>query len=379
MRFGLSLSALLASLTPLTAAPPAAEATRPVDVVLCLDTSGSMNGLLDSARRRLWAVVNDMAKLEATPTLRVAVYSYGNNGYDPARGWVRKETDLTTDLDEVHKRLHALTIASANSSELVARVTRDAVADLKWSADANALRLVFVCGNEPAEQDTVVSLKDVAASARARGVIVNTIYCGPATHTDAAGWTEFAAACGGKFASIEQNRAAAEEIATPFDAEIAKLGVKINDTYLWYGANGRDGALKQLAGDQAAAGAAGGAAADRAATKAGRFYKNAEADLIDRVCADKTFDLKKLKNEELPEEMRKLKPEDREAYVKKKAAERAEIQKKVTDLTARRALYVEAERKRQPTPPAEKALDEALREILRDQAKAPAASKGPKK
>jgi hypothetical protein len=74
--------------------------------------------------------------------------------------------------------------------------------------------------------------------------------------------------------------------------------------------------------------------------------------------------------------MRKLKPEDREAYVKKKATEREEIQKKVTDLTARRALYVEAERKRQPTPPAEKALDEALREILRDQA-SPGA-KGPK-
>ena len=375
MRFGLSLSALLASLTPLAAAPPAAETARPVDVVLCLDTSGSMNGLLDSARRRLWAVVNDMAKLEATPTLRVAVYSYGNNGYDPARGWVRKETDLTTDLDEVHKRLHALSIASANSSELVARVTRDAVADLKWSADANALRLVFVCGNEPADQDTVVSLKDVAGSARARGVIVNTIYCGPATQTEAAGWKEFAVACGGKFANIEQNRSAAEEIATPFDADIAKLGVKLNDTYLWYGVNGRDGALKQQAGDLAAAGTAGGAAADRAATKAGRFYKNAEADLIDRVCADKTFDLKKMKAEELPEEMRKLKPEDREAFVKKKAADREEIQKKVTDLNARRALYVEAERKRQPTPPAEKALDEALREILRDQA----GSKGPKK
>src|SRR5687767_5379018 len=106
MRNGLSLSAFLALLSPLTAAPPAVEPTKPVDVVLCLDTSGSMNGLLGSARRRLWAVVNDLAKMEPAPALRVAVYSYGNNGYDPARGWVRKETDLTTDLDEVHKRLH---------------------------------------------------------------------------------------------------------------------------------------------------------------------------------------------------------------------------------------------------------------------------------
>jgi hypothetical protein len=367
MRFGLSLLASLALIPTLHSAPPA-ETTRPVDVVLCLDTSGSMDGLLDSARRRLWAVVNDMAKMEPVPALRVAVYSYGNNGYDAARGWVRKETDLTTDLDEVHKRLHGLRIASANSSELVARVTRDALADLKWSSDRDALRIVFVCGNEPADQDTVVSLKDVAASARARGVIVNTIYCGSANHADAAGWKQFAADAGGKYAIIDQNRAAAEEIASPFDGEITKLGAKLNETYLWYGANGKDGALKQVAGDVAAEQARGGVAADRAATKAGRFYKNAECDLIDRIQTDKNFDLKKVKEEDLPEAMRKLKPEEREAYVKKKAAEREEIQKKVTDLTARRALYVEAERKRQPTPPAERALDEALRGILRDQA-----------
>jgi len=369
MRHALTLSAVLALLSPLAAAPPAGEKTKPVDVVLCLDVSGSMDGLLDSARRRLWVVVNDLAKMEPTPDLRVALYSYGNNAYDPARGWVRKEIDLTTDLDEIHKRLHGLRIASPNSTELVARVTRDALADLKWSADKDALRLVFVCGNEAADQDTEVALKDVAATARAKGVIVNTIYCGPANHLEADGWKQFAAACGGKYANIDQNRTAPEEaIATPFDAELAKFGTKLNDTYLWNGANGKDGAVKQQAADAAASRAAGGAAAERAATKAGRLYKNAETDLIDRMQTDKTFDLKKVKVEDLPEEMKNLKLEEREGYLKKKAAEREEIQKKVTDLTARRALYLEAERKKSAPPPAEKALDEALRGILRDQA-----------
>lgn len=368
MRYGLSLSAFLAFLSPLAAAPPAAEKTKPVDVVLCLDTSGSMDGLLDSARRRLWAVVNELAKMEPAPALRVAVYSYGNNTYAASRGWVRKETDLTTDLDEVHKCLHALRIAPTNSLELVARVTRDALAESKWVADRDALKLVFVCGNEPVDQDTEVQLKDVVATARAKGVIVNTIYCGLANQPEADGWKQFAADCGGKSATIDQNRTAAEEaITTPFDTEITKLGTKLNDTYLWYGANGKDGAVKQLAAD-AASGAVGGAAADRAATKAGRLYKNAETDLIDCMKADKTFDLKKVKIEDLPEVMKKMKPEERETYLKGKAADREEIQKKVTDLTSRRALYLEAERKKSPVPPAEKALDEALRGILRDQA-----------
>src|SRR5688572_10010248 len=90
MRFGLSLLALSVLTASLPAAPPAAK-PKAVDVVLCLDTSNSMDGLIDSAKRKLWAVVNDLAKIEPAPTLRVALYSYGNDTYDPKAGWVRKD------------------------------------------------------------------------------------------------------------------------------------------------------------------------------------------------------------------------------------------------------------------------------------------------
>src|SRR5436305_9552436 len=117
MRFGLSVPALallplLAAAAAAAAAPPAADSAKPVDVVLCLDTSNSMDGLIDSAKRKLWAVVNDLAKMEPTPSLRVGLYSYGNNTYDAKRGWVRLETPLTTDLDEVYKRISALKCAA---------------------------------------------------------------------------------------------------------------------------------------------------------------------------------------------------------------------------------------------------------------------------
>src|SRR5436309_10930716 len=108
MRLGLSLSAL-AFLPLLSLAAPPAEKPKPVDVVLCLDTSNSMDGLIDSAKRKLWTIVNDLAKIDPAPTLRVALYSYGNDFYDPKTGWVRKDLDLTTDLDEVYKQLFALT------------------------------------------------------------------------------------------------------------------------------------------------------------------------------------------------------------------------------------------------------------------------------
>src|SRR5262245_48083812 len=73
-----------------------AEKAKSIDVAICLDTSNSMDGLIDSAKRKLWAIVNDLAKIDPAPTLRVALYSYGNNAYDPKKGWVRKDVDLTT-------------------------------------------------------------------------------------------------------------------------------------------------------------------------------------------------------------------------------------------------------------------------------------------
>jgi hypothetical protein len=85
---------------------------------------------------------------------------------------------------------------------------------------------------------------------------------------------------------------------------------------------------------------------------------------------DKGFDLKSVKEEDLPDELRKLKPEDRLGYLKKKAEERAEIQKKITDLSAKRQKKVDEEQAKQPKSDAERALDEAVKGVIRDQAKA---------
>jgi len=371
MRAGLCLAVALTFLPALQAAPPipVPDKGRPVDVVLCLDTSNSMDGLIDSAKRKLWAIVNDLAKLEPAPNLRVALYSYGNNNYEASKGWVRKDLDLTTDLDEVYKQLYALRTKGGN--EYVARVSRDALADLKWSDDKDALRIVFVCGNESAAQDKEVKLESVAAQAKAKGVVINTIFCGPQGHPDATGYKEFASMAGGKYANIDQDRAKSEAaIKSPYDEEIQKLSVKINDTYCWYGPKGEAAKANQSVQDGNAVKESGAVAAERGATKASKLYRNAACDLIDRMETEKDFDLKKIKEEDLPEELKKLKPEEREPYLKKKAADRADIQKQVAELTAKRSKFIEEERKKEPKSAADQAFDTALRGMLKEQAAA---------
>jgi hypothetical protein len=352
-------------------AAPAADKPKDIDLVLCLDVSNSMDGLIDSAKIKLWDVVNELAKVKPTPNLRVALYSYGHNGYPRENGWVRKDLDLTTDLDEVYAKLTAL--KTNGGTELVARVSRTALNDLKWSQADGSLKVLFVCGNEPADQDREVKLADVAELARKNRVVVNTIYCGSGGHGEAAGWKDFATQGNGAYANIDQDRAKRDlttAIKTPYDADLLKLSEKLNTTYVAFGAEGKKAAEKQVAQDQAAAGAAPAAALSRAESKANALYRNSTWDLVDRMKEDPKFDVTKLKDDELCEEMRKMKPEERVEYLKKKADERTKIQKEINDLSAKRAKAVEEERKKLPKTDGEKALDEALKAIIRDQAKA---------
>ena len=321
------VAAALAACGPARAADPVAG--RPVDLVLCIDTSNSMDGLIESAKLKLWDVVNELAKVKPTPILRVALYNYGNDNFTAESGWVKQELELTTDLDAVYAKLNGL--KTRGGTELVARVTRQAIKDLKWSDDAKALKLVFVCGNESASQDKQYTLAEVAKQAKDKGVYVNTIYCGPANNPEAAEWKEFAVLGGGRYGNIDQNKSAAQQVvATPHDKDLAELSGKLNRTYVFYGKDRAALAENQKAQDDNAAKAGAGVAAARGQTKAEALYRN-DFDLLDRMKGDKAFDVKKLADAELPDELKKLKPEEREGYLKKKGEERDAVQKQIQE------------------------------------------------
>jgi hypothetical protein len=327
-----------------------------------------MDGLIASAKQKLWDIVNDLARAKPTPTLRVAVYSYGNNAYDAKAGWVRQEIELTSDLDKVSEKLVALHATKVSSSEeYVGRVCRDAVEKLKWSNDKGALRVVFVCGNEKATQDPEVDLKMLAQTAARKGIIINTIYCGAAAHADAAAWKDFALLAEGRFAAIDQDRGTVVT-STPHDKELAELSAKLNDTFCFSGKGGKALQENQKRQDDNALKLGGAAAASRAQSKAGELYRFGEQDLVERLKQDGKFDVKKVPVEELPDNLKKMTPEERETYVRDQLAKRETLQKQIVELSKKRDAYIENERKEAPRA-ADRAFDEAVRGTLREQAK----------
>lgn len=323
------------------AVKPAKETTKPlVQIAILLDTSGSMEGLIEQTKSQLWKIVNEFAKAKqdgVTPEVQVALYEYGKSSLAAASGWVRQIQPLSTDLDKISEELFAL--RTNGGDEYCGWVIRDAVKDLAWSPEGNVYKAIFIAGNEPFTQGPV-NYADSCRAAIAKGIIVNTIHCGAEAEGINTKWKDGADLADGKYLVIDQNRAVVS-IEAPQDKELASLGVALNNTYLAYGAEGRRGAGRQVAQDAAVASLApaSGAVAQRAVAKASVNYRNATWDLVD-AAKEKSFSITNVQADALPAEMQKMTVEERKNYVETKSKERAAMQTKIQELNKEREKYV---------------------------------------
>ena len=361
---GTLATALLATAAPAPEAKP--EDGRPlVQLAILLDTSNSMDGLIAQAKTQLWQIVNEFidAKQECkTPRVEVALYEYGNDGLSAEKGYVRQVSPLTVDLDKISESLFAL--KTNGGSEYCGWVIRDAVKDLAWDASSKVYKALFIAGNEPFTQGPV-KYGEACKTAVERGIIVNTIHCGSAAEGINGMWKEGAVLADGKFMTIDTNAQVAA-VDAPQDKSIAELNTRLNSTYVAYGRAGAEGKQRQEAQDAnaATAPAASTITAQRAKTKASANYSNSRWDLLDAV-KEKKIDLATAKDEELPEELRKIAPEKRAEFVAAKQKEREELQTRLRELTSERDKYVAAQVKEKSS---EKRLDQAVTGAVREQA-----------
>lgn len=350
-------------------AAAAKNAPPKIQVAILLDTSGSMQGLINQAKTQIWKIVNELATAKRdgqTPDLEVALYEYGKSTLSKDSGYLRKIVPLSNDLDKISEELFAL--STNGGEEWCGTVIAAATKELEWTAGGKDLKLIYVCGNEPFTQGPV-DYKEACAAAIAKGITVSTIFCGPEQEGIRTGWQAGAQLADGSFLNIDQNRVVAA-VKTPFDEKLAKLGNDVNRTYVGFGAKRarEDAAKRQEAQDKNAAAAAPAAAAERAAFKGSAQYSNAAWDLLDAVKAGRVK-LQDVKEEDLPEEMKKLKPEERQAYLDKKAAEREKIQGEIKELTEQRRKFIaDHEKKQAEATGGANTLDAALLQSIRSQA-----------
>jgi hypothetical protein len=345
------------------AAPPAKD--QSVMLALLLDTSNSMDGLIDQAKSQLWKIVNELAAAKcgdgSRPAIKIALYEYGNNGLPSSEGYIRQVSPLTGDLDLISEKLFAL--STNGGDEFCGHVIRTSLHQLDWSASKADLKLIFIAGNEPFTQGSI-PYQTACSLAKEKGVVINTIFCGDFREGMSTSWKAGADLTGGSYMSIEQNKRTVY-VPTPYDDRISQCNDRLNSTYVYYGSQGSRKKEMQEVQDRNAESYSLSNKVDRTVSKSSHAYKNSTWDLVDAIEENEKV-IEVAKDEDLPKEMRGMSVDQRRVYVKEKAKERKDIQIEIQSLNQKRQEYIATHT---PNAAGGNMLDDAMIKAIKEQAR----------
>ena len=323
----------------------AANSETPViQVAILLDTSNSMDGLINQAKSRLWNIVNTLTTLRfngKAPDIRIALYEYGNDGLRSADDFIRLVAPLTTDLDLISEKLFAL--STNGGSEYCGAVIKRAANELNWSTNDKDIHLIYIAGNETFTQGNI-DFNEAISDALGKKITVNTIHCGDRSEGIEGQWKAGADKGNGQFFNIDHN-ARIRYITTPYDVRIDECNILLNQTYISYGARGESSKMNQAAQDKNAASISSSNKVERIVSKSGKAYKNSAWDLVDLITEDEAA-LQTVKQSDLPKDLQGKSSAELKTYIKQKKDERADIQKEIETLAKQRQAYMDAESKK---------------------------------
>ena len=321
--------------------PAVVAAQRPkVDVVFVLDTTGSMSGLIQTAKEKIWAIASTMASAQPTPDIRVGLVAFRDRGDQ----YVTRVVDLSADLDSVYATLMEFQAdGGGDTPESVNQALHEAVHKISWSDAKQAYRVIFLVGDAPPHMDyNEVQYPAIVAAAREKGILINTIQCGEDS-TTVEPWSTIASLGGGDFLQVEQSGGAVA-FDSPFDAQIAELSAQLDATRLYYGSEDEKARMrdKVAATDKLQDGASVASLARRGVFNAGaggRTNMLGDKELVSAVVTG-TVSLAEIDNDALPEELRPMAPAEREEHVARLSQERVDVQRQIAALADDRSAYI---------------------------------------
>ncbi len=336
---------------------------RNIQVALLLDTSNSMDGLIDQAKAQLWDIINELSYAECgdhSIKLQIALYEYGNDDLKKNDGYIRQVLSFSEDLDLISKELFALT--TNGGSEYCGQAISNAITTLDWKKSNEHLKLVFIAGNEPFTQGPI-SYKDAALDANEKDITINTIFCGNYAQGIQSKWKDGALLTDGEYTAIDHNQKTVY-VATPYDAEIMDLNHRLNNTYVHYGQEGEEKLELQEIQDDNAKAYSPANGVSRAVSKSSKFYTNSSWDLVDAYTTNKEV-ITTIKKNALPTSLKGKSQKEIKQYILEKGAERKDIQQQIQLLNTKRKDYIKNQKRTDKNN-----LEDALINAIKKQGKA---------
>ncbi|HVH06833.1 MAG TPA: vWA domain-containing protein [Myxococcota bacterium] len=333
---------------------------KAIEAVFVLDTTGSMSGLIEGAKRKIWSIADAMSGNSPGVPIRVGLVAYRDRGDE----YVTRRVDLTEDLDAVWAQLRELRAdGGGDTPESVNEALHEAVTKLSWSSGPTVYRVVFLVGDAPPHLDYPqdVGFRQSAGLAAQKDIVINTVQCGGLPETTPI-WQEIAKLGLGQFAAIGQDGAMIA-VATPQDDELAALNRKLAATVIPYGDAAAQAEVKnKVAASLAAPAEAAASRLSYLAKRGGRANLGRE-DLVDAV-ASGSIAVKDVPPAALPEPLQKLDADERQKYVETKREERRQIQEEIAKLGAERDKFLQDAEAKKPAD----GFDARVRETVKEQA-----------
>ena len=313
-----------------------------VDVVFVLDTTGSMGGMIEAAKEKIWSIASNMASAQPAPEIRIGLVAFRDRG----DAYVTQLRDLSSDMDSMYATLMDYQAdGGGDGPESVNKALDDALNQMSWSREQDTYKVIFLVGDAPPHMDypNERQFPEIVAEAKARQIVVNTVQCGQDSSARKS-WMTIAQLGAGEYFQVDQ-AGSALALATPFDKKIATLSKKLDDTRLYYGTEKQKEKqqLKLAAAEKLHAGSTVESLARRAEynlSKSGEANFLGENELVDDIASGR-IELDSIEHKSLPAAMQAMAPAEQQRLIEEKAEQRKMLRQEIEALSRDRSDYLD--------------------------------------
>ncbi len=342
---------------------------KKVQVVFALDATGSMNGLIGTAKEKIWSIASSFAQ-DTTTQVEVGLIFYRDRG----DAFITKKIQLSADLDDVYEQLMTITAdGGGDSPESVNQGLHEAVTLMQWNTDTTVFKSIFLVGDYEPHMDYQDDIKYPVSCgiAKEKDILINTILMGNNPEAKRI-WKAIAACSGGEFLQVDMN-ANNLTVVSPYDEKIADISSKMDDTRIYYGSpeQKQKQDIKKAQSNKLSSSISSSTAARRAEynnnTKSGKDAYMGDHELINDY-KDKKVDLAKIPATQLPDAIQKMNPAQREKYLDSLTTQRNQLQKQMDVLITQRRAYIEEALKKKKKEEVSESFDNKVYENVKKQA-----------
>ena len=340
-----------------------------MQIVFLLDATGSMSGLINAAKDKIWSIASSFNQTKPTPEIEIGMIFYRDRGDD----FITKVIPLGTNMDDLYEQLMLIkAIGGGDEPESVNQALYEGVSEMAWNMnDKNVYKAIFLVGDCPPHMDyrNDVKYPESCKKANKKGIVINTILMGNNQIAKSI-WMEIANSTNGQFIQTDMN---VNDIAisSPYDKKISDLQYELDKTRIYYGSiEEQEAMISKSVQSEMINSSSASAAAKRAGYNLSEAAKDSyygHKELINDV--DKGAKITDIIKDELPKNLQDMSPSQLETYVKELSEKRKSIEKEITALSKQRQEYINAEVSKMDADKVESSFDNVIFQAVKKQAK----------